>query len=91
MATSTAKDKDKPKTPEEVKAEAPGLESLGNPADVAHPTVVTAPGIAHQDGGSNQEQRTAADEAAKRGFIGDGAPEKYDYSQANPEVMNGGK
>lgn len=43
----------------------------------------------HQDG-APEDLVEAVEEAEDQGFIGTGAPEKADYSQANPDVMNGG-
>lgn len=69
-------------------AEPQGLAATGNPADMSHPIVSEPPGIAHQD--SAPEDLKEADDAARAvGYIGETA-EKPDYSQANPDVMNGG-
>lgn len=40
--------------------------------------------------GAPEETVKAVEEAEEKGFIG-GGTEKADYSQGNPDVMNGGK
>ena len=64
-----------------------GLAATGNPNDMAAPSQgnVSAD-IAHQEG-APEELAKAADDAAEKGYLGE-TPEKPDYSQANPAVMN---
>lgn len=65
-----------------------GLETTGNPNDLATPGAEPndTANIAHQEG-APEALTKVADEAAEVGYLGD-SPEKPDYSQANPSVMN---
>lgn len=67
-----------------------GLETTGNPADLSTKTKTTETAPAHQDD-TPEDLAKVADEAADQGFLGVPAEEKKDYSQRNPDVMNGGK
>lgn len=83
---ATAKKTTTAKTAE---AETPaGLDSTGNPLDLSAPNQSNVSSdIAHQDS-APAELAKLADEQAEAGYIGTGVPEKADYSQANPAVMN---
>lgn len=83
------------KAPEKTEAtteEPTGLAATGNPNDLAHPQPgydlqdSTSANVAHQEG-APEELTKAADEAAEKGYLGE-TPDKPDYSQANPAVMN---
>lgn len=64
-----------------------GLETTGNPNDLATPSKGNdSADIAHQEG-TPEELAKAADKAVEDGFLGTNA-QKPDYSQANPAVMN---
>lgn len=70
-------------------SEPTGLDNTGNPLDVStRPESNVSSDIAHQDG-APEELTKLADENAEQGYFGQ-TSEKADYSQANPEVMNGG-
>lgn len=64
-----------------------GLAGTGNPNDLATPSSgnVSAD-ISHQEG-APEELAKAADDAEEKGYLGV-TPEKPDYSQSNPAVMN---
>jgi len=64
-----------------------GLAATGNPHDMATPSEgnVSA-NIAHQEG-APEELTKVADKAAEQGYLGE-TPDKPDYSQANPAVIN---
>lgn len=82
----TAKKKTAEKT-----AEPQGLASTGNPLDLStrQDTSNTNADIQHQEG-APEALTKVADESAAQGYFGENAA-KPDYSQANPEVMNGGE
>jgi hypothetical protein len=66
-----------------------GLAGTGNPNDLStKPDAEVSANIAHQEG-APEELTKVADESAAQGYFGESAA-KPDYSQANPEVMNGG-
>jgi hypothetical protein len=67
-----------------------GLAGTGNPNDLAtRPEAQVSANIGHQEG-APEELTKVADESAAKGFFGENAA-KPDYSQSNPEVMNGGE
>lgn len=70
-----------------------GLAATGNPLDLAtKPDAEVSANIAHQEG-APAALIEAADTAAELGYVAPDQtlkPEKPDYSQRNPEVMNGG-
>lgn len=66
-----------------------GLAATGNPHDLAtKPDAEVSANIGHQEG-APEALAKVADESAAQGFFGESAA-KPDYSQSNPEVMNGG-
>lgn len=67
--------------------EGEGLAGTGNPNDLATPSTSGVDSeIAHQEG-TPEALAKLADEATEQGYLGT-TPEKPDYSQANPAVMN---
>lgn len=70
-------------------------ETLNRDADKVEPTGDTSGqpvegGLTEHQEGAPEQAVEVVEKAEEAGYIGDGAPDKADYSQANPAVMNGG-